>query len=132
MKLEMSSFARPAGGELLISPMFPLQLGGLAGLPARETPLYISESLATRVAVKLRVKLPVGARVSTTLTPSSSDDEGRFARVQDRVEGAELVLDRVMDLPAGRVLPDKYARFQAFARQVDAALHRDVSVTLKP
>lgn len=132
MKLEMSSFARPAGGELLISPMFPLQLGGLAGLPARETPLYISESLATRVAVKLRVKLPAGARVSTTLTPSSSDDEGRFARVQDRVEGGELVLDRVMDLPAGRVLPDKYARFQSFARQVDAALHRDVSVTLRP
>lgn len=130
MKLEMSSFARPAGGELLIAPMFPLRLGALAGLPARETPLYISESLATRVTVKLRIKLPGGARVATALEPYSTNDEGRFAKIQDRVEQGDLILDRVMDLPAGRVLPDKYARFQSFARQVDSALHRDVSVTL--
>ena len=130
MKLEMSSFARAAGGELLIAPMFPLRLRALADLPSRETPLYISESLATRVTVKLRIKLPPGARVATALEPSKTSDEGRFARIEDRVEHGDLLLDRVMDLPAGRVLPDNYARFQSFARQVDAALHRDVSVTL--
>jgi cellulose synthase operon protein C len=130
MKLEMSSFARPAGGELLIAPMFPLRLRALADLPQRETPLYISESLATRVTVKLRIKLPSGAHVATKLQPSKSSDGGRFARIEDRMEGGDLVLDRVMDLPAGRVLPDEYAKFQSFARHVDAALHRDVSVTL--
>ena len=130
MKLEMSSFARPAAGELLISPMFPLRLGGLAGLPARETPLYISEGVATRVAVKLRIKLPAGAKVSSTLEPTSAEDDGRSAQIHDRVEQGDLVLDRVMDLPAGRVQPDAYARFQSFARKVDSALHRDVSVTL--
>jgi hypothetical protein len=130
MKLEMSSFARPAGGELLISPVFPLRLGGLAGLPARETPIYISEGIATRVAVKLRIKLPAGAKVATSLAPTSADDEGRVVRVQDHVDQGDLVLDRVMDLPAGRIRPDDYARFQHFARKVDAALHREVSVTL--
>jgi len=35
-----------------------------------------------------------------------------------------------MDLPAGRIQPSDYARFQGFARKVDAAVHRDVSVTL--
>ena len=130
MKLEMSSFARPAGGELLISPMFPLRLGGLAGLPARETPLFISEGVATRVAVKLRIRLPTGAKVTSTLEPSAAEDDGRSAKIQDRVEHGELVLDRVMDLPAGRVQPDSYARFQSFARKVDSALHRDVTVTL--
>lgn len=130
MKLEMSSFARPAGGELIIAPMFPLRLGGLAGLPQRETPIYISENIATRVAVKLRIHLPGGAAVSTPLAPTKADDGARFVRVEDRVEQGDLVLDRVMDLPAGRVRPDDYARFQAFARRVDAALHRDVSVSL--
>ena len=130
MKLEMSSFARPRGGELLVSPLFPLHLAALTTLPARETPLYISENIATRLAVKLRIKLPEGARVTTTLAPVNVEDESRSVRVDDRVEPGFLVLDRVMDLPAGRIKPTGYLAFQAFARSVDAALHRDVSVTL--
>ena len=68
--------------------------------------------------------------MSTPLAPAAAEDDGRFARVADRVEQGTLVLDRVIDLPAGRIQPASYARFQAFARKVDAALHRDVSVTL--
>jgi hypothetical protein len=130
MKLEMSSFARPTGGELLISPMFPLRLGALTALPSRETPLYISENVATRVAVKLRIKLPEGAKVASAVNKTSAEDGDRYARVEDRVEPGYLVLDRVMDLPAGRIQPAGYLTFQAFARRVDAVLHRDVSVTL--
>jgi tetratricopeptide (TPR) repeat protein len=130
MKLEMSSFARPRGGELLVSPLFPLHLAALTTLPARETPLYISENVATRLAVKLRIKLPEGARVTTELSPHTVEDEDRFVKVTDHVEPGFLVLDRVMDLPAGRIQPAGYLGFQAFARSVDAALHRDVSVTL--
>ena len=130
LKLEMSSFARPAGGELVISPLFPLHLGPLAALPVRETPLYISENDATRLAVLLRIKLPPGAVVATPLEPATADDDGRFVRLADRVEKDTLVLDRVLDLPAGRIQPASYARFQAFARKVDTALHRDLSVTL--
>ncbi len=130
MKLEMSSFARPRGSELLVAPLFPLRLGALTALPSRETPLYISESIATRLAVKLRIKLPEGARVTTTLEPADVADETRTVTVKDRTEPGYLVLDRVMDLPAGRIQPAGYLGFQTFARRADAALHRDISVTL--
>jgi hypothetical protein len=82
------------------------------------------------VAVKLRIKLPEGARVATSLAQQSAADGDRSARVDDRTEPGYLVLDRVMDLPAGRIQPAGYLSFQSFARRVDAALHRDVSVTL--
>jgi hypothetical protein len=130
MKLEMSSFARPRGGELLISPLFPFHLGALTTLPSRETPLYISENIATRLTVKLRITLPEGAHVATKLEPADVADESRFVKVADHLEPGALVLDRVMDLPAGRVQPAGYLGFQSFARRVDAALHRDISVTL--
>jgi tetratricopeptide (TPR) repeat protein len=130
MKLEMSSFARPTSGELLVSPMFPMRLGKLTQLPSRETPIYISEGFASRIAVKLRIKLPDGARVATPPSPSSAEDEGRWAKINDRVEGGFLVLDRAVELPAGRIQPAGYLSFQAFARRVDAALHRDLSITL--
>jgi hypothetical protein len=65
MKLEMSSFARAQGKELLVPPPFPMQLTKLAQLPTRETPLYISEQLATRVELQLTVKLPPGPAPSS-------------------------------------------------------------------
>ena len=130
MKLEMSSFARAQGKELLVPPPFPMQLAKLAQLPSRETPLYISEQLATRVELQLTVKLPPGARVSTGLEPAAVENDGRSARVKDRSEAGALVFDRVVDIPAGRVKVEDYAKFQSFAQRADALLHRDVVVTL--
>ncbi len=130
MKLEMSTFARPFGGELLLSPSFPIHLAALTSLPHRETPLYISEGIANRVAMKLRIKLPKGAHVRTTLEPSSAEDGSRFAKVSDHVEADTLVLDRVMDFPAGRIQPSSYLQFREFAQRVNSALHRDISVTI--
>lgn len=130
MKLEMSSFARVRAGELVISPPFQVFLARFVTLPARETPLYISEQMSTRVAMRLAIKLPQGAAVATALEPTSVDDDGRAAVVRDRAERGSLILDRTVDLPAGRIRPDAYAKFQAFARKADGALHRDISVTL--
>jgi len=131
MKLEMSSFARTQGRDLLVPPPFPMQLSKLAQLPTRETPLYISEQLATRVELKLTVKLPAGARVTTGLTASSIENDGRTTRVNDRAEAGALVFDRVVDIPAGRVKVEDYPRFQSFAQGADALLHRDVVVSLE-
>jgi hypothetical protein len=130
MRLEMSSFARPRGNELLVTPLFPLRLGALATLDRRETPLYISENIATRLAVKLRIKLPDGAKVQGDLVSATVENENRSVKVADHVEPGYLVFDRVMDLPAGRIQPAGYLGFQSFARAVDATLHRDVSVSL--
>jgi len=131
MKLEMSSFARAQGKELLVPPPFPMQLSKLAQLPTRETPLYISEQLATRIELKLTVKLPQGARVTTALEPSAVDNDGRSARVKDRSEAGALVFERIVDIPAGRVKVEDYAKFQSFAQRADALLHRDVVVSLE-
>jgi hypothetical protein len=130
MKIEVPSFARSRGDALVVSPPFQVQVGSLASLPARETPLYLSEQIATRSIVKLRVTLPDGARVATALTPFDASDGGRVVSVRDRVEPGALVFDRSVDIPAGRVQPEAYGVFQAFARKGDAATHRDVVVEL--
>jgi hypothetical protein len=130
MKVETSSLARQRGRELVLSPPFMINVGGLATLPVRETPLYLSEQVATRTAVALRVKLPAGARLATALAPASAEDGPRTAIVKDRAEAGSIVFERVVDIPAGRVQPEAYAAFQDFARRADAALHRDVVIAL--
>ncbi|WP_437276899.1 hypothetical protein WME90_37460 [Sorangium sp. So ce375] len=130
MKIAVASFARAQGAELVLSPPFGVRVASLASLPVRETPLYLSEQIATRSEVRLRVKLPAGARVATKLAPLAADDEGRAVRVNDRVDGGALLLDRFLELPAGRVQPDAYPKFQQFARAADSALDRDIVVQL--
>jgi len=130
MKIELSNFARPRGGELVISPPFQVNVANLAALPSRETPLYLSEQIATRTEVRLRVKLPQGAKLQTDLKPWSDKNDGRSVSVDDRIEKGTLVLDRVVDIPAGRVQTDAYGAFQAFARRADAALHREIVLAL--
>ncbi|WP_437607076.1 hypothetical protein WMF20_40280 [Sorangium sp. So ce834] len=130
MKISAASFARAQGPELVLSPPFGVRVASLASLPVRETPLYLSEQIATRSEVRLRVKLPQGARVATRLAPFAADDDGRTVRVNDRLDGGALLLDRFLELPAGRVQPDAYPRFQQFARAADGALDRDIVVLL--
>lgn len=148
MSIEMSSFATVREGELWLSPPFRVNLGNLTSLAKRETPLYISEGLATRSEVKLRVELPKGARVLTPLEPvtlasaeSSSGGGASVARVEvkDRLVGAKkpgtgvasgeaLLLDRVVDLPAGRIQPSEYPRFVEFATRADELTHRPITI----
>lgn len=131
MKVETSSLARQRGGELVLSPPFLVNIGGLASLPTRETPLYLSEQLATRTTVLLRITLPDGARLVTPLSPTSAEDGPRSATVKDRADGSAIVFERVIDVPAGRIQPAAYPVFQDFARRADAALHRDVVIALR-
>jgi tetratricopeptide (TPR) repeat protein len=135
MKVRMPNFAKiraGAGGpELVVSPPFALRLSGLATLPARETPLYISEQISTLAIVDLRVVLPEGARVVTKLSAYNAEDGGRSVKVNDRTENGALVIARTVDIPAGRVQPEAYATFQSFVREADTVLHRDVVIALK-
>ncbi|MEZ4307329.1 MAG: hypothetical protein R3F14_04700 [Polyangiaceae bacterium] len=95
MKIRMPNFARLRGGaggrELVLSPPFALHLSGLATLPARETPIYISESMATLTVVDLKVFLPEGARVATELSPWSADDVLRARGRSPRRRGPRAV-----------------------------------------
>jgi hypothetical protein len=80
--------------------------------------------------VRLSVKLPPGARLTTDLRPWSDKDDGRSVAVSDRLDKGTLVLERVVDIPAGRIQIAGYPAFQAFARRADAALHREIVIAL--
>ena len=130
MNLEMNDFARVNGNEIVISPPFTVRLGALASLPARETPLYISEQSAMFSTVRLRIKLPDGARVTSNLVAATSNDGTRSTQVKDRVEQDMLVFDRTVGIPAGRIQPDAYSTFQAFVREAETALRKDIVISL--
>lgn len=130
MNLEMNDFARVSGREIVVSPPFTVRLGALASLPTRETPLYISEQSAMFSTVRLRIKLPDGARVTSNLLTTTSSDGGRSTHVSDRIEQEMLVFDRVVGIPAGRVQPDAYSTFQAFVKEAETALRKDIVISI--
>ena len=124
----LQSFAERAAGGLVISPPFGARLSQLAVLPVRQTPLLLVD--ATHQRVKLRILLPQGAKLDHVPAPRTVKDAERRVTVRDALKGAELILDREIDLPAGRVQPEAYSRFQEFARQADEALFHSVRVRL--
>lgn len=129
MKTEVPDFARRTSGALVLAPPFNATLSGLAALPSRETTLLLAE--ASRIEVRLRLKLPAGARVATPLENVELRDAGRTVVVRDRMEGDVLVLDRIVDLPAARIRPEAYPAFQRFARAADEATQREIRIELK-
>ena len=100
----------------------------LAVLPTRQTPLLLVD--ATHQRIKLTLDLPPGAKLEHLAPPKAVRDGERSVTVRDAMKGNQLVLDREIELPAGRVQPDAYGRFQEFARQADEALFHSVRVRL--
>ncbi len=132
LELEVTALARRDGATLIMSPPFAsaVRLSALAALDKRETPLMLPPQLALRLEVKLSIELPKGAKLEGTLAPLTGENEGRAYKVADRPDGAGVLLDRVIDIPAGRVPPADYATFVKFARAADEAFHRDLTVRL--
>ncbi len=128
MKVEMPDFARRQNGELVLSPPFGPTISSIASLPERKTTMLIGE--ASRIEIRLRVTLPQGAHVVSSLAPAEFRNDDRSVQIHDRMEGRDLVLDRVFDIPAARVHPDQYAALRTFARSVDDAVHRDIRIAL--
>ena len=129
MKIEAPDFARRSAGALVLAPPFNATLGNLAALPERKTTMLLAE--ASRIEIRLRITLPENARVTTPLQQVDLRDGNRVVTVHDRIEGKDLVLDRVFDLPAARIRPDQYAAFQAFARAADEAAQREIRIELR-
>jgi tetratricopeptide (TPR) repeat protein len=132
-RVEVSAFAQPSGGVLVFSPPFAPRISQLATLPARHTPLLIGE--ATHQEVRLRITLPKGAEVVSGVVPAEHTDGDRRVTIADRVETAKdgkkvLILDRTIDVPAGRIQPAEYPKFLAFARRADDALAASVRIRL--
>jgi tetratricopeptide (TPR) repeat protein len=124
----VQNFAERGPGGLVVSPPFGARLSQLAVLPTRQTPLLLVD--ATHQRIKLTLDLPSGAKIEQLAPPRTVKDGDRHVVVRDAQQGNQLVLDREIELPAGRVQPNAYGNFQEFARQADEALFHSVRVRL--
>jgi tetratricopeptide (TPR) repeat protein len=130
MKIEVSTFAKPSREGLVVAPPFSPSIGDVASLPARQTPLFIAEQNALSRHVRLVVDLPKGAKVKSSLDKLEGKDGPRSFVVTDHLEGDKLVIERSIEIPAGRVQPSAYAAFAAFARAADQAFDREIVIDL--
>jgi hypothetical protein len=131
MQVAAPAFARPSHSELVLEVPFLGSLEPLVQLTERQTPLYISERVATRARVTLSVELPKGARVVTPLVPKTIEHDTLTVRVADRVEAGVLHVSRELDLPAGRIQPDRYAEFRERVLEASEALNRSLRIALR-
>jgi tetratricopeptide (TPR) repeat protein len=125
-KLEVPQLARAQGDGLSVTALFAMHLAQLATLPERQTPLFLPSW--THVEVRFEIVVPEKMRMPASIPTGEARDGERIVKVNDTVHGHALVLDRVVDIPAGRVQPGEYARFQRFAQEADALLERDIVV----
>ncbi len=128
LKARVPHFAQKSGQHLILSPPFMPQLSRMAALPSRKTPLLLDE--ANYQKIRLDIELPAGARVVSAVGKADLQNEGRQVQVADKLEKNTLTLERVIDLPAGRVQPEQYPRFVDFARKADDALASSIRIQL--
>lgn len=128
LKARVPHFAQKSGQHLILSPPFMPQLSRMAALPSRKTPLLLDEANYQRI--RLDIEFPAGARVVSSVGKAALQNEGRQVQVADKLEKNTLTLERVIDLPAGRVQPDQYPRFVDFARKADDALASSIRIQL--
>lgn len=128
MTVEVPELAKRRGNELTLDPPLAIRVSQLASLPSRQTPLLIGEP--TYAEVRFSLKLPAGAKMQSKLAEVALNDADRVVRVRDREEGDVLVLDRVVDIPAGRVEPEAYSALQEFGREADEATSREIVIAV--
>jgi hypothetical protein len=128
LRVEVPNLAQASGDRLILPPPFALRVSQLATLPVRQTPLLFAD--ATHQEVRLELALPKGARVESKPRTALVKDGERSVSVRDRAQGGAIILDRVLELPAGRVQPNEYPRFVAFTRSADEALSSSIRIRL--
>jgi tetratricopeptide (TPR) repeat protein len=131
MKVDVPNFARVSDGEVAIEVPFLGSLSKLVRLPRRQTPLYLSERIATRANVELRVNLPKGAKPVSLGPTVDMDEPGLRIHAEELMEGDSLVIRRRVAVPAGRVQPEQYEAFKAAVLSGDEALNRKVRVRIQ-
>jgi tetratricopeptide (TPR) repeat protein len=134
LTIEAPELAKPVQGGLSLGPLFrPAwrpgedRLSKLAELPERVTPLLRVQSAHTEVHIE--VAFTDKFHLPPKLPAVDVKYGGCEVSVQDTVAGHAIYLERLVDLPAGRVQPgDDYAKYQQFARDADAAYERETVV----
>jgi tetratricopeptide (TPR) repeat protein/transglutaminase-like putative cysteine protease len=127
MSIQVSDFVRKRGRDLVLAPPFPIRISQISRLPHRQTPLLLGEP--TYASIRLTFKLPTGSKILSRLDPVEVKDQDRKVVVNDRQDGQMLVLERTIDIPAGRIEPAGYSNLQSFARRADEATMRDIIIS---
>src|SRR5690606_41570570 len=125
---EVQELAQRRGNELAMDPPLAIRISQLASLPTRETPLLMAEP--TYAEIRFSLKLPEGAKAKILQPPVEVKDAERIVRIKDRQEGDYLVLDRLIDIPSGRVEPSAYPSLKNFAREADEAISREIVIAV--
>jgi tetratricopeptide (TPR) repeat protein len=127
IRVEVPQMAKVVNNYLSLKSLFPLDLSELAALPQRQTPLLRRGSYHTEV--HFDVVFPESMKMPASLPIAEVKHGDAIVVVKDAVHGHAIHLDRVVDLPAGRVQPgDDYARYRAFSRDADALLEREILI----
>jgi tetratricopeptide (TPR) repeat protein len=125
LRIDVPQFAKSVGGGLSVRPPFLPNLGELAALPLRHTPIL--RRAAWHAEVRVHVVLPDSLKMPAELPRGEQREGDAVVVVRDAVNGHAIDFDRLIDVPAGRVQPgDEYAAWQKFVRDADALLSRDV------
>jgi hypothetical protein len=145
LELEVPNFARGHGksiapaavagamdvpSELVISAPFLAKLSDLARLPHRQSPLYISNRMASRTRVELDITLPAGAKLVSTLRSAEIGAARVRVKIDDGFRDGKLLIRRDLEVTAGRVQPGRYEAFRARLLEADAALRQTLRIRL--
>ena len=116
-----------AAGAVLDGSPFAARLGArFVQVAARTTPLLVGQ--AERSTLRVEVVPPPGLIARPEAGDSLTTPFGTYAR-SDHVEGLVLVREERLVLARGRIAPERYPDFAAFAASVDAVQERPLALT---
>jgi hypothetical protein len=120
-----TGLTRDGGGAVLVdAPMLAARLGARhVRLAARTTPLLLDA--AERSLMRLTVTPPPGLSARPSAPERLEGPFGAFERTE-RLEGGALVREDRLELRRGRIAPEAYGAFAAFAGGVDEVQARPV------
>jgi hypothetical protein len=114
---------------MLDAPVLPSRLGArFVQMATRTAPLLlpIPERMTLRVEIRAEGLAPSAAPPRELESPF-----GRFSR-KETLEGTTLVREERLELSRGRIAPERYAEFAAFAAAVDAAEEAPTAFAARP
>jgi hypothetical protein len=127
MTAEVPQLGRQEEHAIVLSPLFAVHLTQLATLPERQTPLLLGAS--SHVEVRFEIVVPESMRLPGNLPNAEARNRDRVVEIKDTNHGRSLLLDRTVDMPAGRVQPGaEYASFRRFVEEADRLLEREVLI----
>jgi len=116
-----------AGARLsLDAPVLPDRLGArFVQVAARKTPLVLQ--IPERSVQRMEIVAPEGYAPAAAPPRTVESPFGAFSRA-DRVEGRTLVREAKLELARGRIAPERYPEFAAFAGAVDAVQEETMAI----